>query len=80
MDHITPPAQAESRKHVIAFNGEPVGVVVPDGGTLKFVAVKYHVWDLDARRFASLEAANHAVVAHLAGRRANAPVPSDIAA
>jgi hypothetical protein len=56
-----------ANKQVIEFNGEAVGVVVPDAGMLKFVAVKYQVWDLDARSFASAEAARHAVIAHLAG-------------
>ena len=56
-----------THKQVIEINGEAVGVVVPDAGTLKFVAVKYHVWELDAQRFASADAARHAVLAHLGG-------------
>ena len=42
-------------KQVIEFGGEAVGVVVPDAGRLKFVAVKYHVWDLDSRHFHSAD-------------------------
>ena len=48
-------------KQVIEFGGEAVGVVVPDAGRLKFVAVKYHVWDLDSRRFRSVDEARAAV-------------------
>ncbi|OLP53204.1 hypothetical protein BJF92_00045 [Rhizobium rhizosphaerae] len=48
-------------KQVIEFNGEAVGVVVPDANALRFVAVKFHVWDLDAHHFASAEDAREAV-------------------
>ncbi|OBZ97189.1 hypothetical protein ADU59_02575 [Pararhizobium polonicum] len=48
-------------KQVIEFGGEAVGVVVPDAGRLKFVAVKYHVWDLDSRHFRSADEARTAV-------------------
>jgi hypothetical protein len=39
------------RKQVIEFGGEPVGIVVPDQDRLKFIAVKFHVIDLDEQRF-----------------------------
>ena len=48
-------------KQVIEFGGEAVGVFVPDAGRLKFVAVKYHVWDLDSRYFRSADEARAAV-------------------
>ncbi|KQS90823.1 MULTISPECIES: hypothetical protein [unclassified Rhizobium] len=48
-------------KQVIEFGGEAVGVVVPDAGRMKFVAVKYHVWDLDSRYFRSADEARSAV-------------------
>lgn len=38
-------------KQVIEFGGEPVGIVIPDQDRLKFIAVKYHVIDLDEHRF-----------------------------
>jgi len=41
------------KKQVIEFAGQPVGIVVPDDGMLKFIAVKFHVHDLDNHRFAS---------------------------
>ncbi|NTF17384.1 hypothetical protein G6L37_03010 [Agrobacterium rubi] len=40
-------------KQVIEFAGQPVGIVVPDDGMLKFIAVKFHVHDLDNHRFSS---------------------------
>lgn len=54
-------------KQVIEFNGEPVGVVVPDHDRLKFLAVKYHVWALDAQRFSSVEEAQAAIRGLFAG-------------
>ncbi len=39
------------QKQVIEFAGEPVGIVVPDENRLKFIAVKFHVIDLDEQRF-----------------------------
>jgi hypothetical protein len=41
------------QKQVIEFAGQPVGIVVPDEGMLKFIAVKFHVHDLDNERFHS---------------------------
>lgn len=38
-------------KQVIEFAGESVGIVVPDNDRLKFIAVKYHVHDLDGANF-----------------------------
>ncbi|KQM31420.1 MULTISPECIES: hypothetical protein [Rhizobium/Agrobacterium group] len=43
------------QKQVIEFAGEPVGIVVPDNNRLKFIAVKFHVHDLDEQRFDSAE-------------------------
>jgi hypothetical protein len=43
------------QKQVIEFAGEPVGIVIPDEDRLKFIAVKYHVIDLDEQRFSSAD-------------------------
>ncbi len=43
------------QKQVIEFAGEPVGIVVPDENRLKFIAVKFHVHDLDEQRFDSAD-------------------------
>jgi hypothetical protein len=40
-------------KQVIEYAGVPVGIVVPDRDLLKFIAVKFHVHDLDGQYFAS---------------------------
>jgi hypothetical protein len=48
-------------KHVIEYAGEPVGIAVPENGKLKFIAVKFHVMDLDDQVFASAEAVNAAI-------------------
>ena len=39
------------QKQVIEYAGVPVGIVVPDQDRLKFIAVKYHVIDLDEEGF-----------------------------
>ncbi|MCZ4090379.1 hypothetical protein [Sinorhizobium psoraleae] len=57
-------------KQVIEYDGEAVGVVVPDEDRLKFLAVKYHVWDLDAQRFRSVDEARAAIRNLLAGQGA----------
>jgi hypothetical protein len=49
------------QKQVIEIGGEAVGVVVPDEDRLKFVAVKYSVWDLDSQRFSSAEEVRAAI-------------------
>jgi hypothetical protein len=61
-------------KQVIEFGGEAVGVVVPDAGRLKFVAVKYHVWDLDSRHFRSADEARAAVRQLMSAQAARRPV------
>jgi hypothetical protein len=48
-------------KTVIEFAGEPVGIAVPEDGKFKFIAVKYHVMDLDEQFFTSPEAVSAAV-------------------
>lgn len=48
-------------KQVIEYAGEPVGIAVPENGKLKFIAVKFHVMDLDDQVFSSAEAVNAAI-------------------
>ena len=40
-------------KQVIEYAGIPVGIVVPDKDMLKFIAVKFHVHELDGQYFGS---------------------------
>lgn len=55
-------------KQVIEFAGEPVGIAVPEDGKFKFIAVKYHVMDLDEQVFPSPEALSAAVRRHVVDR------------
>lgn len=48
-------------KQVIEHAGIPVGIVVPDGDALKFIAVKFPVIELDGARFESADAARKAI-------------------
>ncbi|MEZ2129699.1 MULTISPECIES: hypothetical protein [unclassified Sinorhizobium] len=48
-------------KQVIEYAGMPVGIVVPDKDHLKFIAVKFHVHDLDGQLFASPSEVLHAI-------------------
>ncbi|SIR21165.1 hypothetical protein SAMN05880590_11411 [Rhizobium sp. RU35A] len=53
------------QKQVIEYGGEPVGIVVPDQGRLRFIAVKFHVIDLDEQRFASADEVRLAIRNHV---------------
>ncbi|WP_281979017.1 hypothetical protein [Pseudorhizobium flavum] len=62
------------QKQVIEYGGEPVGIVVPDEDRLKFIAVKFHVIDLDERRFTSADEVRLAIRDLVRGRNANAAI------
>lgn len=62
------------QKQVIEYGGEPVGIVVPDDNRLKFIAVKFHVIDLDEQRFGSADEVKLAIHDHLARSRTANPV------
>lgn len=66
-------------RQVIEHDGVPVGVVVPDQGQVKFLAVKYHVWDLDAQRFRSADEAR-AAIRHLLNGQGARPGHGGVAA
>ncbi len=59
-------------RQVIEYDGLPVGIVVPDSDRLKFIAVKYEVYDLDEQRFASASDVLRAIHVLMAGRRTTA--------
>jgi hypothetical protein len=40
-------------KHVVEYAGVPVGIIVPDKDRFRFIAVKFHVYELNDRHFAS---------------------------
>jgi len=58
------------KKQVIEYAGVPVGIVVPDNDRLKFIAVKYHVHDLDEQRFSTPDEVRLAIRDLLANRPA----------
>lgn len=55
------------QKQVVEFAGEAVGALVPEQGKLRFLAVKFNVWALDGRLFASPCEARQAVSTHMSG-------------
>ena len=61
------------KKQVIEYAGVPVGIVVPDADRLKFIAVKYHVHDLDEQRFGSADEVRLAI-RNLLARNAAQPI------
>ena len=54
-------------RQVIEHAGIPVGIVVPDGDQMKFIAVKFPVIELDGARFENAEAAKRAIRRHMEG-------------
>jgi hypothetical protein len=56
------------KKEVIEYAGIPVGIVIPDENRLKFIAVKYHVHDLDEQHFSSPAEVKHAIHALMISR------------
>ncbi len=58
------------QKQVIEHGGLPVGIAVPDSGKLRFIAVKFHVIDLDDRIFSTVGELRGAISDHLRSQRA----------
>lgn len=52
-------------RQVIEYAGIPVGIAVPNESKLRFIAVKFHVIDLDNRNFASVGDLKAAIRDHL---------------
>lgn len=57
-------------KQVIEYAGIPVGIVIPDRDLLKFIAVKFHVHDLDGQHFSSAAEVRRAIHTMMSGARA----------
>lgn len=53
------------QKQVVEYAGVPVGILVPFADSLKFMAVKFQVIDLDGRSFRSMRDAQSAIGAHM---------------
>ncbi|MGE6742807.1 hypothetical protein ACQKGC_21260 [Allorhizobium pseudoryzae] len=67
------------QKQVIEYAGEPVGIVVPDQDRLKFIAVKFHVIDLDEQRFATADDVRRAIRAHVLAQKETATLNAAVA-
>lgn len=74
------------KKQVIEYAGIPVGITIPDGDRVKFIAVKYPVIDLDGGSYRNIGELQVAIHQHMAKSApedqaeffgaANAPVAS----
>ena len=53
------------QKQAVIFNGQQVGIAIPLEDRLKFIAVKFHVIDLDNGLFDSVCDIKRAITAHL---------------
>jgi hypothetical protein len=53
------------QRQVIEYDGLPVGIAVPEDGLLRFIAVKFHVIDLDNARFTTVRDLKAAIGRHL---------------
>ncbi len=52
-------------RHVIEHAGLPVGIAVRQNDIYRFIAVKFHVIDLDERHFANLSDLKAAISQHV---------------
>lgn len=57
------------KKQVIEYAGIPVGISVPDGDRLKFIAVKFPVIDLDGGTYESIADLRRAIHLHMASSK-----------
>lgn len=57
-----------SKPIVIEVAGKAVAVAAPAGDQVRFVAVKYDVWDLDGELYGSVAEAERAAARHIASR------------
>ena len=62
--------ETDMQRQVIEYAGLPVGIAIPEDNKLRFIAVKFHVIDLDNRRFSSIRDLTVAIRDHLAGPQA----------
>ena len=54
------------KKQVIEYAGVPVGITIPDGDRIKFIAVKYPVIELDGGVYRSVSELQIAIHQHMA--------------
>ncbi|MDP9812408.1 hypothetical protein J2W42_005278 [Rhizobium tibeticum] len=56
------------QRQTVVFNGQEVGIAVPFDNRLKFIAVRFHVIDLDNKLFDTVTDIRRAITDHLAAR------------
>ncbi|MBP2444182.1 hypothetical protein [Rhizobium leguminosarum] len=61
-------------RQVIEYAGIPVGIVIPHNGSLKFIAVKFHVHELDGQLFASPSDVSRAIRKLMLGSGGSIPL------
>ncbi|WP_137155477.1 hypothetical protein [Rhizobium sp. FKL33] len=49
------------QKQVVELAGEPVGIAIRDGESLRFLAVKFHAMGVDGQVFPSMAAIKNAI-------------------
>jgi hypothetical protein len=59
------------QRQAVVFNGQEVGIVVPEENRLRFIAVRFHVIDLDNKVFDTLADIRRAISEHLVAANAN---------
>ena len=59
------------QRQAVVFNGQEVGIVVPEENRLRFIAVRFHVIDLDNKVFDTLADIRRAISEHLVPANAN---------
>jgi hypothetical protein len=60
MQHAAPARRPAVKPVAIEVDGEPLGVVVPDPGGYRFLAVRFAAFGIDGHVFESIELARHA--------------------
>ncbi|WP_075640416.1 hypothetical protein [Rhizobium oryziradicis] len=58
-------------KQVIEYAGVPVGISVPEGNRVKFIAVKFPVIDLDGGIYSSVADLQRAIRTHMKNNQSN---------
>ncbi|MEK1897493.1 MAG: hypothetical protein AAAB20_30195 [Rhizobium sp.] len=61
------------QRQAVVFNGQEVGIAVPFDNRLKFIAVRFHVIDLDNKLFDTVTDIRRAITDHLAARTNGKP-------
>ncbi|EPE96892.1 hypothetical protein [Rhizobium grahamii] len=59
------------QRQAVIFGGQEVGIAVPGEGRLRFIAVRFHVIDLDNQLFDTVTDIHQAIKRHLAVTRSS---------